>query len=486
MSRENCISILGLGLSNTQITYKNVLRDIEPEERSSKSSSFTYEGEEFKPNSAERYNLELRKSCQMQYFPVEELIHKIRTRDMACAYAENLSKVVAYLTAVMELANDVNNQLKVVIKNTKSIKHNSTLSKEEKTFEIAKSSVSSYVDILVEIKARIIDLENSDCNYNIQRTYTNLDTQVKTMMETSFIPDELAENFNMLYENYPLHKFSNAKDEGFSRTTTESRFIDFSRRLYSATIKVFIFELLEEFYPYITPRNFLNNPQKKALFVIPPSFYAKFNFFNSGLTREEMFFLDAQDDMEKTTVNLAAFLDEVMKATVCMQKKIQEQKNELFDIKDEQEIEMIIDAYTKRFSCSAAESNIRVLKKLLKNDLFREKLTVLLYELRADLIVNKLKHHKDPWDRDNVEIQGPEENALDEETTIYLYKLMMLCFGSVDFKGIKVQLSRVIPLFADNEEPQKSLRRYFLLLEKGKLTWSDTERGKKFREALER
>ena len=93
MSRENCISILGLGLSNTQITYKNVLRDIEPEERSSKSSSFTYEGEEFKPNSAERYNLELRKSCQMQYFPVEELIHKIRTRDMACAYAENLSKV---------------------------------------------------------------------------------------------------------------------------------------------------------------------------------------------------------------------------------------------------------------------------------------------------------------------------------------------------------------------------------------------------------
>ena len=190
--------------------------------------------------------------------------------------------------------------------------------------------------------------------------------------------------------------------------------------------------------------------------------------------------------MEKTTVNLAAFFDEVMKATICMQKKIQEQKNELYDIKDEQEIEMIIDAYTKRFSRSAAESNIRVLKKLLQNDLFREKLTVLLYELRADLIVNKLKHHKDPWDRDNVEIQGPEENALDEETTIYLYKLMMLCFGSVDFKGIKVQLSRVIPLFADNEEPQKSLRRYFLLLEKGKLTWSDTERGKKFRAALER
>ena len=153
-------------------------------------------------------------------------------------------------------------------------------------------------------------------------------------------------------------------------------------------------ELLEEFYPYITPRNFLNNPQKKALFVIPPSFYAKFNFFNSGLTREEMFFLDAQDDMEKTTVNLAAFLDEVMKATVCMQKKIQEQKNELFDIKDDQEIEMIIDAYTKRFSRSAAESNIRVLKKLLKNDLFREKLSFVfqyIYEDIADYRIEEIK-----------------------------------------------------------------------------------------------
>ena len=52
MSKENCITILGLGLSSTQISYKNVLRDIEPEERNGESDSFSYAGEEFKPNSA--------------------------------------------------------------------------------------------------------------------------------------------------------------------------------------------------------------------------------------------------------------------------------------------------------------------------------------------------------------------------------------------------------------------------------------------------
>ena len=62
MSKENCITILGLGLSSTQISYKNVLRDIEPEERNGESDSFSYAGEEFKPNSAEKYK-PLQYSC---------------------------------------------------------------------------------------------------------------------------------------------------------------------------------------------------------------------------------------------------------------------------------------------------------------------------------------------------------------------------------------------------------------------------------------
>ena len=121
MSKENCITILGLGLSSTQISYKNVLRDIEPEERNGESDSFSYAGEEFKPNSAEKYNLELRKQYQIQSFNVEELPHRIHTRNIAYNHTEKLLDVATYLTSVMELASDVNHQLKDIIKSTKAI-----------------------------------------------------------------------------------------------------------------------------------------------------------------------------------------------------------------------------------------------------------------------------------------------------------------------------------------------------------------------------
>lgn len=486
MSKENCITILGLGLANTQISYKNVLLDIAPEEKLGKSNSFTYKGEEFKPNSAEKYNLELRKRYPVRDFTVEELSHQIRTRNMAYIHAGKLLEVTAYLSSVMELANDVNNQLKDIIKNTKSIQKNESLSKEQKNFEIAITSTAAYIDILVEIKARIVDLQYSKYNHNIARTYANLETQVKTMLETSYVPDELAANINMLYDNYPLHKFSNAKAEGISRTTAEIRFTEFSTRLYSAAIKLFIFELMEEFYPYITPRKFLNNPEKETLFVVPDSTYSKFNFLNSGLTREEVIFLEVQDDMDKTVHNFSKFFKEAIKAITCLQERIQEQKNELFELRDEEELEWVLDAYTKRFAKSAAESNIRCLKKLCKNELFREKLTILLYELRPELLVNKLKFRQNPWDKESVPEQTSEDNDRDINTAVFLSKLLLLCFGKTDFSGIKVQFSRVIPIFPDNELPQKSLRRYCTLVEKGELTWSDSEFAKKLKVALEK
>lgn len=486
MSKENCITILGLGLANTEISYKNILKEVKPEEKTGKNTSFTYEGEDFKPNSAEQYNLELRKKYQIQDFTVEELPHQIRTRNMAYKYAVKLLEVTAYLTSVMELANDVNHQLKDIIKNTKKIRNDTTLSKEQMELEVAQSSISAYIEIISEIKTRIVDLENSKYNYNITRTWSFLEAQIQTMLDFTYIPDELAPNFNMLYENYPLRKFSQAKNEGISRITAEARFIDFSTRLYSAAIKLFIFELLEEFYPYITPRKFLNNPCKKTLFVVPLSTYSKFNFLKSGLSRKEITFLEVQDDMEKTTAHFAKFFKECLNAMNCLQERLQEQKNILFETKDENELDWIMNNYTKTFSKCSAESNIRCLKKLLKDDLFKEKLTVLLYDLRPELIVNKLKFHKNPWDKDNVEVQTAEDNDRDINTTVYLCYLLQLCFGTTEFKGIRVQFSRVIPLFPDNDIPQKSVRRYFLLVEKGELTWSGSEFSKRLKAALEK
>ena len=66
MIKENCIKLLGLGLSHVENSYKNIQIDLKPEERNSGNTSIAFEGEEFKPNSAEEYNLSQRKLYQVR------------------------------------------------------------------------------------------------------------------------------------------------------------------------------------------------------------------------------------------------------------------------------------------------------------------------------------------------------------------------------------------------------------------------------------
>ena len=80
MIKENCIKLLGLGLSHVENSYKNIQIDLKPEERNSGNTSFAFEGEEFKPNSAEEYNLSQRKLYQVRSFAAEDLTLYIRTR----------------------------------------------------------------------------------------------------------------------------------------------------------------------------------------------------------------------------------------------------------------------------------------------------------------------------------------------------------------------------------------------------------------------
>lgn len=75
---------------------------------------------------------------------------------------------------------------------------------------------------------------------------------------------------------------------------------EFSTRLYSAAIKPFLTALMEIYYYFVTPEDFLNNPSEKTLFVIPISFYKKFNFAKRGLTREEVVFINSSRAWRKT------------------------------------------------------------------------------------------------------------------------------------------------------------------------------------------
>ena len=482
MLKENCIKILGSGLSCIKTNYKNVILDIEQAEKEQKADSYTFSAEGFIPNSAEKYNLSLRSQYQVQSIAPSELTHLIRTRKFSFSYASLILKTAEMLIKVLDLAKDINSKLAEIVKAEKRIKRDTNLQTEDKDFQIAKTVVNNYIEILLDIKTRISDLNTSECNHCIYRAYTGLDTRVRSMLETSFIPDELAEDFNRLYENYRLHKFSTAKQDGLSKTTTLMKFKDLSTRLYSAALKPFLTELMEIYYYFVTPEAFLNNPVGKTLFVIPMSFYKKFNFAKSGLTREEVVFIDSSKSMEKNTKSLAAFYDELYASMNCMYDKITEQKHELFSSKDKYEIEAVIKKYEEYF-CTKTEGNLKSVQEMLKNAFFREKFTLLVYELRPDLVVDILTINQNPWE---ITRDITEDDELDRETTVYLHHLLQLCFGNKKFPSQRIQLIRLLHIFSYNDKPEKSYSRYVSCIQKGTLSWADSEIGKTFRAALER
>lgn len=204
MLKENCIKILGSGLSYIKTAYKNVILDIDQAEKEQKADSYTFSAEGFVPNSAEKYNLSLRSQYQVQSITPSELTHLIRTRRFSFSYANQILKTAEMLIKVLDLAKDINSKLADIVKAEKRIKRDAKIPSEDKDFQVAKTAVNNYIEILLEIKTRISDLNTSECNHCILRAYTGLDTRVRSMLETSFIPDELAEDFNRLYENYPL------------------------------------------------------------------------------------------------------------------------------------------------------------------------------------------------------------------------------------------------------------------------------------------
>ena len=76
MLKENCIKILGSGLSYIKTAYKNVILDIDQAEKEQKADSYTFSAEGFIPNSAEKYNLSLRSQNQVQSITPSELTHQ--------------------------------------------------------------------------------------------------------------------------------------------------------------------------------------------------------------------------------------------------------------------------------------------------------------------------------------------------------------------------------------------------------------------------
>ena len=121
MLKENCIKILGSGLSYIKTAYKNVILDIDQAEKEQKADSYTFSAEGFVPNSAEKYNLSLRSQYQVQSITPSELTHLIRTRRFSFSYANQILKTAEMLIKVLDLAKDINTKLADIVKAEKRI-----------------------------------------------------------------------------------------------------------------------------------------------------------------------------------------------------------------------------------------------------------------------------------------------------------------------------------------------------------------------------
>ena len=251
MLKENCIKILGSGLTGTKISYKDVFSDIEPSEKDTDSDSL---------NSAERYNLDLRSKYQIQCFDAKDLYIVHKTRKFAYSYTIQLVKYAETLIKVLELAKDINSRLQTAIKTEKKLKKSPDIAPEDMDFQVSKMYVNNYLDILLEIKTRITDINTAECNHFIEKVYLGFNTRIGSMLETSFIPDELAESFNSLGEKFPLHKFSDPEIQKLPQAAVIEKFKDLSTRFYSAAFKPFLTELMGIYYYFVTPQTFLNNP----------------------------------------------------------------------------------------------------------------------------------------------------------------------------------------------------------------------------------
>ena len=90
---------------------------------------------------------------------------------------------------------------------------------------------------------------------------------------------------------------------------------------------------------------------------------------------------------------------------------------------------------------------------------------------------------QDPWE---ITRDIREDNALDVETAVYLYHLLMYSFEKNDYSNLRSQMARFLNLFSYNNFPDKSLARYMRKVRDGELTWADSELGRKFKAALEK
>ena len=472
MINQNTFRILAEGLSLFQTKFKNVEYDLTPEEKKLQTNGFQFKAEPDELNTAEKYNSEQRKKYNVISYDFEEFLQVYTTRNFKFYKMSHCINVIKYLYSVLDLAEFINNGIKKAIKTTKEIKANRKLDKNDADYQILKNTVNDYLDILIEIKTKKDDFINSDYVHYFKQSYNELDNYSRIIMTTHAIPDEMTVSFNSLYDGIPLNKFSTQKELKVTKDMCMASFSQLSEKIYMI-LHIFLSNLIKEFSPYITSDAFLNNPEKKALFVVPLSLYKKFNFQKSGLTRQETIFIDSEDHA-KSAANYDSFFKDVKEGLDDFYNQANQLKKKLSSEKDDRQLEWIFDYFTKKFEKTTFGQINKLQEKCRSNPGFREKITNLMFEARKE-IVEMVTANGDPWSEvyEENDITTDLKNT-DKDVCHFLWEIFRGYFGEETIPS--TQLQRFFHLFCYQTQPIKGISTYMKKFETKEVKWASSRK----------
>lgn len=451
MGYQNEFRILAEGLRNFITQFKNVEFDLTPEEKKTQTAAFEYKAEPKKLNSAEEYNLEVRNKYTVKSYDFDEFQAVYRTGKYKLDRMVESMNIIKYLLSVLDLAKIVNDGVEKACLEAKEIRKNKNLSKDDIQYQVIKNTVNCYLDALIEVKTRKDDFYYSSYSHYFKKSYEELDSYSRLIMTSHAVPDEMSVSFNALYDGIPLNKFSSQKELGVSKAVCMTSFSQFADKLYTI-IHIFLSNLLDEFSAYVTPELFLNNPEGKATFIIPLNMYKKFNFQHSGLTRQEIVFIDIPNDPAKTASNFSNFIDEVRECLLEFHERASTLKTELMKNPDTKELEWFLDKFAAAFEGTTDGRITKIQALCKKSSAFREKLTCMIYELQTEL-VEVLSAGGNPWELEK-EVTKELKN-FDKDTCHFIGILCKSYFENSEIPN--AQFQRTLNLFTYRVDPIKAM-----------------------------
>lgn len=387
-----------------------------------KISVYDFLSGNIKLTEADETNLKKREQYKVKSNPLEELPFIYKTQRFILWKIRQIIEVSGYLFQVVELAEKIAAEFKESGKNNEA---------------------EEYIDILLEINADKDNLVHSKYCHQVQDAYKELIQNIPK----NLIPTK-----------------TTAKEQ--NRTCSTAVFL---------CLHKFLMTLENEFFFFTTSEIFLNNPTGETIFVIPYSLYKRFNFDFGGLTSTEHFNFPLSKS-SKYAEQKADFYSELKRELENILDSATEIKLILLQKSDDLIMERLIDRFEQTFAGQTC-GRITKIKRLLKNLVFRERLTEFFCEFKPHLIEN-LENGKDSWKNDDF------IKSHDSKDACYFYHSLCKRYLKNEKIGL-TEFSRLANLYPRKLSPRSILSRNSAEFKKEHYHFSQKSR-EKYEELLER